>query len=164
MNMSKQETKVSSIVPTLYIICLWSWTRGDEIKWRKHYVIPWYPQETKVDWHPILQPVDGACPNEICRSEHENLWPQGSLMTQTVIKVRVKRWMKWWETRPKYPKDNTKPLSVQCQISESRVSLVTQPTYKWTLEDTLSNKKNDDRRDARRITTAGHGGVCSWKL
>ena len=58
-----------------------------------------------------------SCPKEIFWSEHENLWPQGSLMTQTVIKARVKRWMKRWETRPKYPKDNTKPLSVQCQIS-----------------------------------------------
>ena len=70
---------------------------------RKHYAIPRYPQEMEVGRHPVLQPVDVACPNAICRSKHEISCPQGGLMTRTV--------MKRWETRPKYPKDNTKPLS-----------------------------------------------------
>ena len=133
MNMSKQQAKVSSIVPTLCIICLWSWTRGKETEWRKHYVIPIYSQETKVGRHPILQLVDGSCPNEICRSEHEISWPQGGLTTRTVIKTRGKRWMRRWEIKPKYLRDNTKPLSAQCQKSDNRVSPVTQPTFKWTM-------------------------------
>ena len=39
---------------------------------RKHYAIPRYPQEMEVGRHPVLQLVDGACPNEICRSERES--------------------------------------------------------------------------------------------
>ena len=54
-------------------------------------MIPRYPQETKVGRHPVLQLVDGACPNEICRSEHKISWPKGGLTTQTVMKARGKR-------------------------------------------------------------------------
>ena len=35
----------------------------------------------EVDRYPVLQLVDGACLNEICRSEHEISWPQGGLTT-----------------------------------------------------------------------------------
>ena len=45
----------------------------------------------EIGQHPVLQPVDGACPNEICQSEHEISWPQGGLTTQTVMKARGKR-------------------------------------------------------------------------
>ena len=54
-------------------------------------MIPIYSQETKVGRHPILQLVDGSCPNEICRSEHEFSWPQGGLMTHVVMKAMGKR-------------------------------------------------------------------------
>ena len=55
----------------------------------KHYAIPRYSQETEVDQHPILQQVDVACPNEICRSKHEISCPQGGLTTRTVMKAQI---------------------------------------------------------------------------
>ena len=75
MNMSKQQAKVSPIVPIFYIICLWSWPRSEETKWREHYEIPRCPHKMEVGRHFVLQLVDGVCPNEICRSEREISWP-----------------------------------------------------------------------------------------
>ena len=61
----------------------------DETK--KQYVILDIPQEMEPYRHPVLQLVDGACPNEMCRSKHEISWPQGGLTTWTVMKARGKR-------------------------------------------------------------------------
>ena len=58
MNMSKQQAKVSSIVPIFCIICLWSWPRGEETTWREHYAIPRCPHKMEVDRHFVLD----SCP------------------------------------------------------------------------------------------------------
>ena len=63
--------------------------RRDETK--KQYAILDIPQEMEPYLHPTLQSVDGACPNEMHRRKQEISWPQGGLMTQTIMKARGKR-------------------------------------------------------------------------
>ena len=57
----------------------------------KQYAILNIPQEMEPCLYPVLQSVDGACPNEMRQSKHEISWPQGGLTTWTVMKARGKR-------------------------------------------------------------------------
>ena len=60
-------------------------------KTEKQYAILVILQEIEPCRYPVLQLVDEVCPNEMCRSKHEISWPQGGLMTRTIMKARGKR-------------------------------------------------------------------------
>ena len=91
MNITNQQAEgvLDSLNSLHHLSLIMDQRRRDETE--KQYTILDIPYEMEPYWHPVLQQVDGACLNEMRRSKHEISWPQGGLMTQTIMKARGKR-------------------------------------------------------------------------